>query len=83
MQTFGDFLVVLCDCQFDKFINFIESEIPNLSIKRGHLGKKDSFRLKQILYYKKDAEKPNYTQCQYPVIDLMFSLVVAGSQRGS
>lgn len=64
---------------FDTFNNFIESEKLFLSAKRGEIGKKDSFKLNQILYYKKDVSKPNYTQYQYPIIDLMFSLALAGS----
>ncbi|MBC8344159.1 MAG: plasmid pRiA4b ORF-3 family protein [Bacteroidetes bacterium] len=63
---------------FDRFNNFIESVKPHLSAKRGEIGKKDSFRLNQTLYYKKDVSKPNYTQYQYPVIDLMFALALAG-----
>ena len=66
-------------CDFDTFNNFIKSEKPPLSAKRGEMGKRDSFRLNQILYHKKDISKPNYTQYQYPVIDLMFSLALAGN----
>ena len=46
---------------FDTFNNFIKSERPFLSAKRGEMGKKDSFKLNQILYHKKDISKPNYT----------------------
>lgn len=63
---------------FNKFIEFIESEKPQLSVKRGVLGKKDSFNLNHVLSYKKDASKPNYTRDQYPIIDLIFSLALAG-----
>lgn len=61
---------------FDAFIDFIEFGKPHLSLKRGELGKKDSFKLNQMLYYKKDVDKPNYTQYQYPVIHFMFFLVL-------
>lgn len=64
---------------FDTFIKFVESEKPPLSVKRGEIGKKDSFKLNQKLYHKKDVCKPNYTQYQYPVIDFMFSLTLAGN----
>lgn len=64
---------------FDTFIKFVESEKPPLSVKRGEIGKKDSFKLNQKLYHKKNVCKPNYTQYQYPVIDLMFSLALAGN----
>jgi len=64
---------------FDTFNNFIKSEKSFLSAKRGEMGKKDSFKLNQILYHKKDVSKPNYTQYQYPVINLMFSLALAGN----
>jgi len=64
---------------FDTFNDFIKSEKLFLSAKRGEMGKKDSFKLNQILYHKKDVSKPNYTQYQYPIIDLMFSLAIAGN----
>jgi hypothetical protein len=64
--------------EFEKFIEFIENEKPVLSARQGVLGKKDSFKLNKILHYKKNVSEPNYTQAQYPVIDLMFSLALAG-----
>lgn len=64
---------------FDTFINFIESEKPSLSLKRGELGKKDSFKLNQMLYHKKVVSKSNYTQYQYPAIHLMFLLALYGN----
>lgn len=64
--------------EFEKFTSFIENERPVLSAKLGVLGKKDSYRLNQKLQYKKDVSGPNYNQDQYPVIDLMFSLSLAG-----
>ncbi len=64
--------------EFEKFIEFIKCEKPGLSAKKGVFGKKDSFKLNQILGYKKNVNKPNYTQDQYPVIDLMFLLALAG-----
>ncbi|MDP3011848.1 MAG: plasmid pRiA4b ORF-3 family protein [Candidatus Hydromicrobium sp.] len=76
-MCFIDRIVKATD-DFNKFIKFIESEKPHLSAKRGVLGKKDSFKLNQILYNKKDVSKPNYNQDQYPIIDLMFSLALAG-----
>ncbi len=63
---------------FEKFIEFNEREKPALSAKQGVFGKKDSFKLNQILRYKKDVSGPNYNQDQYPVIDLLFSLVLDG-----
>lgn len=64
--------------EFEKFIKFIEREKPGLSAKKGVLGKKDSFKLNQILCHKRNVSGPNYNQDQYPVIDLMFSLALAG-----
>ena len=64
---------------FDTFIKFVESEKPPLSVKRGEIGKKDSFKINQKLYHKKNVCKPNYTQYQYPVIELMFSLALEGN----
>lgn len=64
--------------EFEKFISFIENEKPVLSAKLGVLGKKDSYKLNQMLYYKKDVSGPNYNQHQYPVIDLIFSLSLSG-----
>lgn len=64
--------------EFEKFIEFIECEKPGLSAKKGVLGKKDSFKLNQILCHKKNVSRPNYNQDQYPVIDFMFSMVLVG-----
>ena len=64
--------------EFEKFIEFIEYEKPGLSKKKGVLGKKDSFKLNQILCHQRNVSGPNYNQDQYPVIDLMFSLALAG-----
>ena len=63
---------------FGRFIEFIESEKPILSAKQGVFGKKDSFKLIMLLENKKEVNAPNYNQDQYFVIDLMFSLVLAG-----
>ncbi|MGM0366592.1 MAG: IS1096 element passenger TnpR family protein [Actinomycetota bacterium] len=63
---------------FDAFLDYIESENPPLSLKRGELGKKDSFRLNQLLHYRKDVCKPNYTQYQYPVLHLLFFVALEG-----
>jgi hypothetical protein len=64
--------------EFQKFTDFIEEERPVLSLRLGVLGKKDSYELNQLLYYKRDANGPYYTQDQYPVIDLMFLLATLG-----
>ncbi|MTI83097.1 MAG: plasmid pRiA4b ORF-3 family protein [Firmicutes bacterium] len=64
--------------EFEKFTEFIESEKPVLSAKKGVLGKKDSFKLNGILSHKRNVSAPNYNQDQYPVIELMFSLALAG-----
>jgi hypothetical protein len=64
--------------EFEKFIRFNEDEKPVLSAKLGVFGKKDSYKLNQILRHKKDVSGPNYNQDQYPVIDLMFSLALEG-----
>ena len=64
--------------EFDKFIDFNEREKPILSAKRGVFGKKDSFSLNMLLNNKKEVNGPNYTQDQYPVIDLMFELALLG-----
>ncbi len=81
MQTFLDMnlrdSIEKTISDFDIFNNFIESEKPPLSVKRGKIGEKDSFRLSQELFYRKDISKPNYTQYQYPVIDLMFLMSLA------
>ena len=64
--------------EFEKFLRFNEDEKPVLSAKLGVFGKKDSYKLNQMLFYKKDVSGPNYNQDQYPVIDLMFSLALEG-----
>ncbi len=62
---------------FERFIEFNESEKPVLSAKQGVLGKKDSFKLNILLENRKEVNAPNYNQDQYPVIDLMFSLALS------
>lgn len=64
--------------EFEKFINFIESEKPVLSPKQGVLGKKDAYRLNEMLCYKRDVKGPSYTQNKYPMVDLLFTLSMAG-----
>ena len=61
---------------FERFIEFNESEKPILSVKQGVLGKKDSFKLNMLLENKKEVNASNYNQDQYPEIDLMFSLAL-------
>lgn len=63
---------------FNRFIEFNESEKPVLSAKKGVIGKKDSFRLNTLLENKKAVNEPNYNQDLYPAIDLMFSLALDG-----
>jgi hypothetical protein len=64
--------------EFKKFTDFIAKESPKLSAKLGVMGKKDAYKLNLSLCYKRDVAGPNYTQSQYPVIDLMFSLALSG-----
>lgn len=63
---------------FERFEEFNESEKPILSARQGVFGKKDSFKLNMLLENKKEVNAPNYNQDQYPMIDLMFSLSLAG-----
>jgi hypothetical protein len=64
--------------EFKKFTDFIEKESPKLSAKLGVMGKKDAYKLNQSLCYKRDVAGPNYTQSQYPVVDLLFSVALGG-----
>jgi hypothetical protein len=61
---------------FERFIEFNESEKPILSVKLGVFGKKDCLKLNMLLENKKEVSAPNYNQDQYPAIDLMFSLAL-------
>src|SRR5665647_852341 len=61
---------------FERFVEFNESEKPILSARQGVFGKKDSFKLNMLLENKKEVNAPNYNQDQYPEIDLMFSLAL-------
>lgn len=63
---------------FERFMEFNESERPILSAKQGVFGKKDSFRLNMLLENKKTVNEPHYNQDLYPAIDLMFSLALTG-----
>jgi hypothetical protein len=69
VHTIDDFLT---------FCSFLEEKAPVLSKRGVVLGKKDLFELNDLLYHKKDVEKPNYMQESYPVIDLMFNLALLG-----
>lgn len=62
---------------FEKFIKYIEDEKPILSTKKNLIGKKDCFKLNSTLENKREVEAPNYTQEQYPVIDLMFEIALS------
>ena len=64
--------------EFAKFLAFIEQENPTLTPQRETLGMKDSFKLNMLLDQPKTVKGPHYTQDQYPVIDLMFELALAG-----
>ncbi len=63
---------------FEKFIEFIISEKPILSVKKAMLGKNDCFKLNSMLKNKRDVTAPNYTQLQYPIIDLMVNIALDG-----
>lgn len=71
-------MLVTTVADFEKFLDFIKNEKPKLSSKVGVLGKNDSYKLNQMLYFNKDVSGPNYVQENYPVIDFMFSLALAG-----
>lgn len=61
---------------FEKFIEFNEIEKSILTAQKGVLGKKDSFKLNELLIYKKDVEAPTLNQDKYPVIEFMFTLAL-------
>lgn len=63
---------------FRKFCEYIEKYKPVLSKKKTQLGKRDLFEINALLHSRKDVAAPNYQQESYPVIDLMFHLVVDG-----
>ncbi len=67
-----------CVNDFNKFIEFNETEKPTLSAKVEVFGKKDCFKLNSLLGYQKPVSAPNYNQEQYPIIDLMFELALQG-----
>ena len=72
-----DGLQVIVD-EFERFIKFVEEQKPKLSSKKLHLGKKDAFALNSILQNKRAVKGPHYTQEQYPMIDLLYSLALDG-----
>ena len=63
---------------FAVFCDFIDEKKPVLSKRRAALGKNDLFEINSLLYYKKEVTAPNYQQESYPVIDLIFNLVLLG-----
>ncbi|MCB1193598.1 MAG: plasmid pRiA4b ORF-3 family protein [Leptospiraceae bacterium] len=64
--------------EFEKFINYIETEKPTLSVKHGVLGKKDSYQLNQLLTFKNNVNTPNSTQDRYQTINLIYQLALNG-----
>ncbi len=72
-----DGLQVIVD-EFERFIKFAEEQKPKLSSKKLHLGKKDAFALNSMLQNKRAVKGPHYTQEQYPMIDLLYSLALDG-----
>jgi len=84
-----DGLQVIVD-EFERFIKFVEEHKPKLSSKKLHLGKKDAFGLNSLLQNKRAVKGPHYTQEQYPMIDLLYSLardgelyVIGNDHKGS
>lgn len=63
---------------FTVFCDYIDGKKPVLSKRRAALGKNDLFEINSLLYYKKEVTAPNYQQESYPVIDLIFNLVLLG-----
>ncbi len=64
---------------FTVFCDFIEEKKPVLTKRRAALGKNDLFELNLLLYYKKEVTAANYQQESYPVIDLIFNLILIGN----
>ena len=84
-----DDLQVIVD-EFERFIKFVEEQKPKLSSKKLNLGKKDAFALNSLLQNKRAVKGPHYTQEQYPMIDLLYSLardgelyVIGNDHKGS
>jgi hypothetical protein len=65
-----------CVDDFNKFIEYIKINSPNLTAKVGVFGKKDTYKINSVIKYKRDVDGPKYNQDQYPIIDLMFDMVL-------
>lgn len=72
-------LIMNCVGDFNRFIQYIETEKPVLSEKSEIFGKKDSYKMNSMLENQKIVSVPHYNQDQYPVIDLMFELALLGN----
>ena len=68
-NTVNDFMV---------FCNYLDQRKPKLSDRKSVLGKNDLFAINKMLVNKKEVSAPNYMQESYPIIDLMFNIVILG-----
>ncbi len=63
---------------FKVFCDYLETEKPILSAKKGVLGNKDAFNLNARLYYQRDVDRPNYQQEHYYCLDFLYFLALEG-----
>ncbi len=69
INTVNDFMV---------FCNYLDEKKPVLSKKRAMLGKNDLFVINSLLSHKREVSAPNYQQESYPIINMVFNLVLLG-----
>lgn len=63
---------------FESFCHFIEEKKPKLSMTNEVLGKNYLFEINKLLKFRKEVALPKFPQESYPIIDLMFRLVLLG-----
>lgn len=63
---------------FEVFCGFLEDKQPVLSARKVMLGKSASFEVNALLHHRKEVSAPKYLQESYPIVNLMFHLVING-----
>ena len=74
--TEQDISITMSD--LNTFCHYVEEKKTKLSKQRAMLGKNDLFEINALLHHKEDVVAANYQQGSYPIIDLIFQLMLLG-----
>lgn len=68
LETFNTSAERVCR-DFDVFYNYMIENHTKISVRTGNIGKKDCFKINQLLSWKEEYEKEGYMQDRYAIID--------------